>query len=354
MTGIQIDPTDDARWKAVEARDRQAAGQFVYGVITTGIYCRPGCASKQPRREHVRFFETWQEAEAAGFRACKRCAPREATDRSGPHDAAILHACRRIERAEEAPALADLARDAGLSPSHFHRLFKLATGVTPGQYAAAVRARRVRAGLQESQSVTDAIYGAGFGASSRFYERSAETLGMTPSAYRNGGAGQRIRYATAPCYLGRVLAAATERGICAIEFGDGPAELRERLQARFPEAELIGDDPDFAAWIEQVLAFLDAPAAGLHLPLDIAGAAFQRRVWAALQEIPAGATASYREIAARIGNPRAARAVAGACAANRIAVAIPCHRVVRGDGEPGGYRWGVDRKRELLRREKVK
>ena len=342
--------TDEARWNAVQERDEQAAGRFVYGVTTTGVYCRPGCASKQPRRENVRFFDTWEAAEAAGFRACKRCTP-NAPVNAGPHDEAILRACRRIENSEEAPSLAELAHDAGLSPSHFHRLFTRATGVTPKQYALAQRARRVRASLGDSPTVTEAIYAAGFGASSRFYEGAVDTLGMTPTEYRNGGAGQRIRYAVAPCYLGWVLVAATERGVCALEFGDGPAELREHLRARLPGAHLVGDDPDFAGWIEQVLAFLDAPEAGLRLPLDVAGTAFQRRVWAALREIPAGATASYGEIAARIGKPKAGRAVAGACAANRIAVAIPCHRVVRRDGEPGGYRWGVERKRELLRRE---
>jgi len=333
---------DEERWDAVQRRDEQSAGQFVYGVTTTGIYCRPGCASKQPRRENVHFFDGWEEAEAAGFRACKRCAP---------HSEAILRACRLIEQAEETPSLTKLADQAGLSPSHFHRLFKRATGVTPRQYAVAARVRRVRADLQESETVTDAIYEAGFGSSSRFYEHSTETLGMKPSEYRNGGAGQRIRYAITPCYLGWALVAATGRGICALEFGDGPAELRECLRSRFPEATLIGDDPDFAGWIDRVLAFLDAPHGRLQLPLDIAGTAFQRRVWAALQEIPAGETASYGEIAARIGNPKAGRAVARACATNQIAVAIPCHRVVRADGEPGGYRWGVERKRELLKRE---
>ena len=342
--------TNEARWEAVRQRDQEAVGQFVYAVTTTGVYCRPGCASKLPHRENVRFFETWEEAEAAGFRACKRCAPNSPVD-AGAHAEAILRACRLIEESEEAPSLTELASQAGLSPSHFHRLFRQATGVTPKQYAVAHRARRVRADLQNSATVTDAIYDAGFGSSSRFYERSTETLGMSPTEYRNGGAGQRIRYAIAPCYLGWVLVAATGRGICALEFGDGPAELRESLRDRFPGAQLVEDDPDFAAWIDQVLAFLDAPQGGLQLPLDIAGTAFQRRVWAALEEIPAGATASYGEIAARVGNPQAGRAVARACASNPVAVAIPCHRVVRADGEPGGYRWGTDRKRELLRHE---
>ena len=345
--------TDQARWEALVRRDQEANGAFVYGVVTTGVYCRPACPSKVPNRDNVRFFDTYEEAERAGFRPCKRCNPRS-SDGQATHHEAIVQACQLIEESEEAPSLADLANAAGFSPSYFHRLFKRIVGVTPKQYAIQVRADRVRANLRTSQSVTEAIYEAGFPSSSRFYESAAATLGMKPSAYRDGGPGVHIRFAVTQCHLGWVLVAATEQGICAIDFADTPQVLEERLRARFPEAELVGHDPDFRTWIAQVLAFLESPHEGLDLPLDVQGTAFQRRVWTALQEIPPGSTASYADIAARIGNPKAARAVAQACAANRIAVAIPCHRVVRSDGGLGGYRWGSERKRELLEREAKK
>lgn len=341
--------SDEARWAAVRERDQGADGAFVYGVLTTGVYCRPGCASRQPRRENVRFFDGPEGAEGAGLRPCKRCAPRG--DGGDDHAAAIARACALLEQAAEPPTLRELAAAAGLSPFHFHRVFKAALGVTPKAYARARRAERLRAGLAAGTPVGPAGYDAGFGSSSSLYADSAAALGMRPSAYRGGAAGERVRYAVARAYLGWVLVAATERGLCAIDLGDDPAALAEGLRARLPRAELQADDPDFAAWVAQVVAFLEAPGRGLGLPLDIQGTAFQRRVWAALQAIPPGQTASYAEVAAQVGQPGAARAVAQACAANSLAVAVPCHRVVRGDGARGGYRWGAARKAALLERE---
>ena len=342
--------TDQQKWQALLERDPQADGVFVYGVVTTGIYCRPICSSKRPNRDNVRFFETWQEAERTGFRPCKRCRPKALSSPS-PQAQAIVEACRTIESSEKEPTLADLAQAAGYSPSYFHRLFKKQVGITPKQYAIQVRSNRVRASLQASATVTEAVYDAGFASSSRFYERAAATLGMNPSVFRNGGHSTRIRFAVSECDLGWVLVAATEKGICAIDFGDTPESLEEHLHTRFPKAKFIQDDPNFDGWVAQVLAFLEAPRQELSLPLDIRGTAFQQRVWAALQAVPAGSTATYGDIAARIGSPKAARAVAQACAANQVAVAVPCHRIVRGDGGLGGYRWGSERKRTLLDRE---
>jgi AraC family transcriptional regulator of adaptative response/methylated-DNA-[protein]-cysteine methyltransferase len=349
-TNLDAYATDYARWRALVDRDRQADGAFVYGVMTTGVYCRPDCASRRPNRENVRFFDTCEQAEQAGFRPCKRCDPRS-PDRHAAHREAIVRACQLIEEAEDTPKLADLAAAVGLSPSYLHRLFKRIVGVTPKQYAMERRLSRVRDTLQASATVTEAIYEAGYASSSRFYENASVTLGMKPSDYSHGGPGARIRFAVARCHLGWALAAATEVGICAIDLGDTSETLAARLRARFPGAELVDDDPAFGEWMARVLAFLDAPHGGLDLPLDIQGTAFQRRVWLALREIAPGSTASYGQVAARIGNPKAARAVAQACAANPIAVAIPCHRVLRSDGRLGGYRWGSERKRALLKRE---
>jgi AraC family transcriptional regulator of adaptative response/methylated-DNA-[protein]-cysteine methyltransferase len=342
--------TDQERWEAVASRDRRADGAFVYAVRTTGVYCRPSCASRQPHRANVQFFDTGAEAEGAGFRPCKRCSPQEA-EASNPHTEMIKRACVLIEQADRAPRLEDLARVVGLSPSHFHRLFRALVGVTPHQYATTHRANRVRERLAQDATVTEAIYNAGFESSSRFYAQGTDTLGMTASEFRNGAEGQQIRYALAECYLGWVLVAATGRGICTIDFADEPVLLRERLQARFPRAELRDGEASFTAWVAEVVRFLEAPGRGLDLPLDIQGTAFQRRVWLELRDIPAGSTASYTAVAARIGQPEAVRAVAQACAANTLAVAIPCHRVVRSNGELSGYRWGVARKRALLERE---
>ena len=271
---------------------------------------------------------------------------------SGQHAGRIAGACRQIRESDTAPSLAELAGAAGLSPSHFHRVFKAATGLTPHQYARAVRAERVRGGLGAGRRVTDSIHDAGFGSSSRFYESATARLGMAPRQYRAGGAGSRIRFAVAACSLGALLVARSERGICAITLGDDPDKLVRGLQDQFPHAELAGGDPGFEALVAQVVGFVEDPSIGLDLPLDIRGTAFQERVWQALRQVPAGSTVSYTELARRIGSPAAVRAVAGACAANRLAVAVPCHRVVRRDGDLSGYRWGVERKRELLRRER--
>jgi AraC family transcriptional regulator of adaptative response/methylated-DNA-[protein]-cysteine methyltransferase len=341
---------DDARWAALRARDRAADGTFVYSVATTGVYCRPSCAARPARPENVAFHATPADAERAGFRACKRCKPDQAplAERQAAQVAAL---CRMIEDADQVPTLEQLAGRAGLSAFHTHRMFKAVTGVTPRAYAAAHRARRMRGELARRATVTEAIYGAGYGSSARFYEASNAVLGMTPTAYRAGGTGAEIRFAIGQCSLGAILVAATERGVCAILLGDDPEALAHDLERRFPRARLVGADPAFERLVAQVVGLVEQPGVGAELPLDIRGTAFQQRVWKALRRIPAGRTASYRDIARRIGAPRAVRAVAQACAANAIAVAIPCHRVVRTDGDLSGYRWGVERKRALLDRE---
>jgi AraC family transcriptional regulator of adaptative response/methylated-DNA-[protein]-cysteine methyltransferase len=343
-------PRDDARWSAVRRRDRAADGTFVYSVRTTGVYCRPSCAARRPRRENVAFHETCADAERAGFRPCKRCRPNEPA-RADRQAAAVAAACRLIEEAEEVPSLDTLAQAADMSRFHFHRVFKAVTGVTPKAYAETHRGNRVRAELAARDTVTQAIYGAGFNSGSRFYAASSGLLGMTPTEFRAGGSGNVIRFAVGECSLGAILVAATDKGVCAIEFDDDPERLVRNLQDRFPNARLVGGDEAFEQLVAKVVGFVDAPARGLDLPLDIRGTAFQRRVWDAIRDIPAGSTASYAEIARRIGVPKAVRSVAQACASNAIAVAIPCHRVVRTDGSVSGYRWGVARKRALLARE---
>ena len=342
--------SDAERWAAVQRRDAGADGVFCYSVRTTGVYCRPSCAARLARRENVRFDASCEEAQSAGFRPCKRCRPNEAA-LAVRRAAAVAKACRLIEAAEEMPNLAALAASASMSRFHFHRVFKTVTGVTPKAYAAAHRAQRVREALPHSSTVTEAIYGAGFNSSGRFYAESGQVLGMTPTRFRSGGSGAAIRFAVGECSLGSILVAATDKGVCAILLGDKPEALVRELEDRFPRATLVGGDPGFEQWVAKVVGFVEAPALGLDLPLDVRGTAFQQRVWQALRKIPAGSTATYSQIAQRIGVPKAVRAVAQACAANAIAVAIPCHRVVRNDGALSGYRWGVERKRALLERE---
>ena len=342
--------TLDPRWAAVLGRDRSADGRFVYSVRTTGVYCRPSCGSRRARPENVAFHASPAAAERAGFRACKRCRP-EAQAPAEEHAARVAAACRRIEAAETPPRLEELAREAGLSPHHFHRLFKAATGLTPRAWGQARRQARVRETLRGATSVTEAMYAAGYNSSARFYDESTAVLGMTASRYRAGGAGSEIRFAVGQCSLGAILVAEGAEGVCAILLGDDPQALVNDLQERFPNARLLGGEPGFERRVATVVGFVEAPRIGLGLPLDLRGTAFQQRVWQALRAIPAGETASYSEIARRIGAPGSARAVATACAANPLAVAIPCHRVVRSDGGLSGYRWGVERKRALLERE---
>jgi AraC family transcriptional regulator, regulatory protein of adaptative response / methylated-DNA-[protein]-cysteine methyltransferase len=342
---------DDERWEAVVGRDRAADGAFYYSVRTTGVYCRPSCAARLARRENVRFHTTREEAERSGFRPCKRCRPNEAA-LAERHASTVAQACRAIEEADAMPSLGALADAAGMSRFHFHRIFKAATGVTPRAYAVSHRARRVRDGLARSAGVTEAIYGAGFNSNGRFYASSDDLLGMTPSAFRAGGDGATIRFAVGECWLGAILVAATTKGVCSILLGDDPDDLVRDLQDRFPNAQLVGADPEFERLVARVVGFVETPALGLDLPLDIRGTAFQQRVWQAIRDIPAGSTATYAELAKRIGRPKSARAAALACASNPIAVAIPCHRVVRTDGSPSGYRWGVERKARLLARER--
>ena len=342
--------TNEARWAAVVARNPAADGVFYYSVRTTGVYCRPSCASRPARRENVQFHANCADAEAAGFRPCKRCRPNEAplAERQAM---AVAKACRLIEGADELPTLDALADAAGLSRFHFHRVFRAVTGVTPKAYGMAHRNQRVRTELKRSDSVTSAIYDAGFNSSARFYAAASGALGMNPSEFRAGAPGATIRFAIGQCSLGSILVAASEKGVCAILLGDDPDALARDLEDRFPKASLVGGDAAFEEWVAKIVGFVEAPRMGLDLPLDVRGTAFQQRVWQALREIPAGSTASYAEIASRIGAPKAVRAVAQACAANALAVAIPCHRVVRTDHSLSGYRWGVERKRALLERE---
>lgn len=342
----------DPRWADVRARDAGADGRFVYAVRTTGVFCRPSCSSRQAKPENVSFFDSPAQAQAAGYRACKRCQPD--TPAKPGHAALMAQLCQWIATAEEEPSLADLAERAGMSPFHLQRVFKAAVGVSPKAYAKAQRRQRLQAALgdaQEAPRVIDAIFDAGFASTAQLYRDSQAVLGMTPRQYRTGGAAQHIRFGVGECSLGPILVAATEQGICAILLGDDADALVQDLQQRFPKAQLAGGDAAFERWMAQVIGFVDEPSRGLALPLDVRGTAFQQQVWQALRRIPVGSTVSYSELARTLGMPQASRAVAGACAANAIAVAIPCHRVVRSDGEISGYRWGVDRKRALLQHE---
>jgi AraC family transcriptional regulator, regulatory protein of adaptative response / methylated-DNA-[protein]-cysteine methyltransferase len=342
--------SDEDRWAAIVARDRDADGAFCYSVKTTGVYCRPSCAARTPRRENVDFHLTCEAAEAAGFRPCKRCGPKEPT-LTARRASAMEAACRAIENSDRLPDFDALAEAAGMSRFHFQRVFKSVTGVTPRAYFAEHRARRVRDELRRSDTVTEAIYSAGFNSNGRFYATSSEVLGMTPTKFRSGGEGTSIRFALGQSSLGAILVGATDKGVCSIMLGDDPNELLHELENRFPKAQLTAGGKDFEQWVAKVVGLVENPTQGFDLPLDVRGTAFQQRVWQALREIPAGSTASYSDIAGRIGAPKAVRAVARACALNSLAVVIPCHRVVRNDGGISGYRWGVDRKRTLLERE---
>jgi AraC family transcriptional regulator of adaptative response/methylated-DNA-[protein]-cysteine methyltransferase len=350
MSTSALFATDASKWDAVLNRDRAAEGIFYLAVKSTGVYCRPGCPSRLPRRENSVFYDTRTQAEQAGYRPCKRCRP-DALSPAEELTALVVRACRRIEGAERPLSLSELATEAGLSPSHFQRVFKERVGVSPRQYAAAHQARRFQDSLQSSASVTEAVYEAGFGSSSRAYESARRNLAMAPSAYRNGAPGVVIEYGVADSALGCLLVAATEQGLCAIEFVDQPDSATSLLHSSFPKATLVQGGLAFNDTIRQVIAFVESPATGLDLPLDIQGTAFQLRVWSALRAIPPGSTRSYGDIARQIGNPTAVRAVAQACAANKLAVAVPCHRVIAGDGKLAGYRGGVARKQALLERE---
>jgi AraC family transcriptional regulator of adaptative response/methylated-DNA-[protein]-cysteine methyltransferase len=360
LAGIEDQPNaapfadEQARLAAVRRRDPSADGHFYYSVSTTGVYCNPSCAARPALRRNMAFHDTRAVAERAGFRACKRCHP-ELLSRARREADIAAAACRFIEQAEDAPPLAALATSVGLSPHHFHRLFKRVTGVTPKAYAGAHRQSRVQSRLSAGSPVTQAIYEAGFNSPGRFYEATDDMLGMVPSRYRAGGQGEAIRFAFGRSSIGAVLVAATERGVCAILLGSDEDGLSRDLEARFPNAALSPAGPGFSEWVARVVAMVDDPARNqaLGLPLDIRGTAFQRRVWEALRSIPAGETRSYRDVAADLGSPAAVRAVAGACAANALAVAVPCHRVVAANGALAGYRWGVERKRELLKRERA-
>jgi AraC family transcriptional regulator of adaptative response/methylated-DNA-[protein]-cysteine methyltransferase len=344
------DIANDPRWVRIIARDRTADGHLWYSVLTTGVYCRPSCPSRSANPKNVQLHDTLEEAMATGFRPCKRCNP-NGLSVEAENVTIVARACRLIEQSEEEPSLADVAAFVDRSPSYFHRRFKAVTGLTPKDYAAANRASKVRERLASGNSITEAIYDAGFNSSGRFYEKSTGMLGMTPSQYRAGGANEEIRFAVGETSLGAILVASSKKGVASILLGDDPSELVRQLQDRFPNACLIGADRNYEALVARVVGFIEAPRLGLDLPLDVRGTAFQRRVWQALQGVPIGQTVSYTEIARRIGSPNAVRAVAGACAANHLAVAIPCHRVVRNDGSLSGYAWGVERKQILLTRE---
>jgi AraC family transcriptional regulator, regulatory protein of adaptative response / methylated-DNA-[protein]-cysteine methyltransferase len=338
--------SDDERWQAIQQRDRGRDGQFVLAVRTTGIYCRPSCPAKQPNRKNVLFFADADAAERAGFRACRRCAPRAPL---APREAMVARATAWLdEHVEDRVTLSRLAEAVGVSPAHLQRTFTDVTGVSPRQYLAARRLENAKTHLRNGEDVTTAIFAAGYGSSSRFYEQARSQLGMSPASYRNGGVGMRIAYAIADSPLGRVLVAGTERGVCSVSLGSQDAALEALLAAEFPHATIRRDDALIRPWLDEVLASLQGRPPLLTFPLDTAGTPFQREVWQELRAIPAGERRTYGEVAARLGKPRAARAVANACAANPVAIVIPCHRVVRGDGRIGGYRWGAERKRALL------
>ncbi len=343
--------TDDAKWNAVCENDSDADGVFYYAVMTTGIFCRPACRSKLPKRDNVKYFNTFDDAETAGYRACKRCKPTAIT-KTGATEQKIIRACRIIEESESSIKLDDLAAQVSLSPYHFHRLFKKIVGITPKQYSSKHQSRRFQANLMTSPSVTDAIYSSGYTSSSSAYDKKRDQLAMKPKAYRKGADGVTITYGIAHCFLGWVIVAATDRGICAIEFGDNSETLPEQVQARFPNAQFKKADTVFEALIKEVVDFIESPQSTLQVPLDIQGTAFQQQVWEVLREIKPGETMSYTDVAEQLGKPSAVRAVATACASNKLAVVVPCHRVISKAGNTGGYRWGPERKKKLLQLEK--
>lgn len=347
---------EDAKWQAVMARDASCDGAFVYAVATTGIFCRPSCASRRPKHENVRFFNLPDAASAAGFRACLRCRPERAKT-TDPVVERVQRMCRCIEQGlaesdDGAPTLAQLAAQIGGSPHHLQRTFRRLMGITPAQYADARRLQRVKARLKAGDDVTGALYEAGYGAVSRLYERAPHQLGMTPATYARGGKGARIAFATAQSPLGRLLVAATERGVCFLSLGDDDKTLTAALRSEFPAAEIVEDAATLADWLNAVISYLDGKTPHPQLPLDVRATAFQRRVWEELIKIPPGFTRSYTEIAETLGNPGARRAVARACATNPVSLIIPCHRVIRGDGALGGYRWGLERKQALIATER--
>jgi AraC family transcriptional regulator of adaptative response/methylated-DNA-[protein]-cysteine methyltransferase len=339
------------RWTAVLERDTTAVGRFVYAVRSTGVFCHPNCPSRRPNRSNVRFFDSASEAESAGYRACKRCRPNQ-TPSFDPVAKQLTLACRFIEEAENGPSLSEIASHVGLSPFYLHRTFRNRLGVTPKQYTSARRALRLKMQLALGERVADAIYAAGYGACGRCYAQAAEILGMTPKQYRNHGEGRDIRFATASCVLGRVLVAVTKKGICHIALGNDDSTLAVELLARLPAARQVARDKELQELLTAVVSLIESPAKDVAFPLDIRGTAFQQKVWLALRAIPPGQTLTYAKLAVAIGRPEAVRAVASACAANTLAIAVPCHRIVRSDGKLGGYRWGGGRKKALLERER--
>jgi len=345
---------EEVRWRAMQTRDARFNGTFLYGVRSTGIYCKPACPSRRPRREQVIFFPVREAAEAAGFRACRRCRPEEAAASLDPQVEMVRRACRAIETHREGTlSLTALSATLSVSPYHLQRTFKRLTGVSPHQYAAACRVSGFKARIKEGAAVTDAMYDAGYNSSSRLYEKADADFGMTPAVYARGGAGMQITYAVGGCVLGRLLVAATTRGLCAVRLGDSDAELEDMLSTEFSAADIRRDDVALGEWIELILGHLAGQQISLDLPLDVQATAFQRRVWEELRRIPYGSTRSYGDIARSIGQPTAVRAVARACAANSVALVTPCHRVIRENGDLGGYRWGLERKRKLLEQEAV-
>ena len=345
--------SDEMRYTAIAARDRSQDGAWYYAVRTTGVFCKPSCGARLAKRGNVSFHTTVDDAIAAGFRACKRCRP-DATD-TDVHAAVVTAACRMIDQSlhtdGSVPSLNALSQHIGYSPFHLHRIFRAATGLTLRAYGAAARARILRERLDQSETVSHAMHSAGYSSSSRFYETSTERLGMTPSRAKRGGIGETVRYAISATSLGAILVGATAKGVCSIQLGDDPHALMRAFEARFAGATLVADDPAFANTVSKVVRFVESPRGTLDLPLDIRGTAFQERVWAALTAIAPGLTKSYADVAQAIGSPNAVRAVAAACAANELAIAIPCHRVIRSDGAVAGYRWGAQRKSVRLKRE---